>query len=751
VVLLHLRCLEFTLTKLLHRPLAPKRCQDEKGFDILMTDTVRDVFVNLDIIRITQDSANPGVRDSVPPTSALRFGFDPSKSLGRKREREGSVRPNGSPSSNAWQASKRQRVSDPDPDKPLPSRELNFGGTIDEGEEPGDEIVPNSQREAAYEKTNGTSRHVRDDPRISETPSPPPELFAHFKNGSADRQGGKIDVPDTNDPIMSQMSIPSPFGPAALRAQNSANSKSASYHIPRPTERGASVSTAATSPLSGDQQGVATNGTRTPNKRKLSDPILPGPRINGKPSSTLTNGDAIYDNVPSDSEKSTRLERSMDKVKPKRSSQSRLPGLDWARTLNTPPIGSRRTSRSQDRITSNGELPLTPNSKEREQRQRQKEQANEAREARMAAAAAAEQRKREEDVRARALQVEKDLAEQRLRDQKLNEEREAEEKRLEQQRIREAKAAEVERKQQEEIAKKRERERLAKEAKATQEKERREAVRLEREKAKAHEADRERQNEATRLTRLAKEIELALETGTKSTEPSEHSKASTPDRSKATPIRPQSSSTAFIPSGRKSALKAPSSQAAGSSSPVLARTMSAESSNLSQADLPSTDVRRRVSFLDEAPANETPKDKPSRAPILPPARGSATKTTPKPAIKSPAPTGKQFAAMKRSDCSDTDGCIVGPVKKSTTPILPPSLKRISNEPSTTPLVQSAIAPPPLGLNSKPPSAKIPLPVTKSSSPAARSTSQNHQAPSASAKPKGKSRVLHFSVVDQSLL
>lgn len=724
-----------------------------------MTDTLVG-FANLDIIRITQASPTPSIRDSVPPTSALRF--DPSKQLSRKREREGSARPNGSPSSSGWQPSKRQRVSDLDPDKPLPSRELNVGGTINEEDEPRDEIIPNSQREAVYERNNGNSRHVRDDPRISETPSPPPELpsFVPFENGSADCQGRKSNVPDTNEPLNSQLSIQSPFGPAMLRAQDSARSKSASYHIQRATERGISVSTAATSPLSGDQQGAATNGSRTSNKRKLSDPILEAPKINGKPSSTSTNGDSIYENVPSDSEFHDVLKRTADKLKPKKSSPSGLPGLDWAKKFNTPPNGRRRTSRSQDRIVPNGELPLTPNSKEREERQRQNEQADEAKQARRAAAAAAEQRKREANearaaeqqertrqlreksdreaqekrnsVLAKAARLEKERVEQMERDRKDNVEREAENDRPEQQGNRQdAELAQLEREKQATVVRERhERERFEGEERARKEKERKEAARLEREKAMVAEAERGQEKEAQRQV---KETALAVEATRKSREPSEQSKASTPDRSKATPIRPQSSSTAFIPSGRKSALKAPSSQAAGSSSPVLARTVSADSSNVSQADLPPTETKRRVSFLDEAPDNETPKAKPSRTPILPPSKGSAFKATPKSAIK--APTGKQLT-ITIANTLLTDGFTVGIAKHSSTPILPPSMKRSSKERSTILLVQSAIAPPQLGVNPKPAATKVLPPVTKSISPAARSSSQNRETPNASIKSKG---------------
>ena len=625
------------------RPIAIKKCQDDQEFDITQSEILGNLFANAATIRVIQAPAIPGVRDSVPPTSALRF--EPANHLG-KRGRGGSARLNSSAS---WQPNKRQRVSDLDPDKPLLSREIDptVRHTIYEEEEPRDEMIPDSQLEAAYVGNNGNSRHVRDVPRISETPSPPFEVpdSAHFECSSADCKGPKSNVPNTDDPIMSQTSVPNLFGPASVGTQNIARSKSTSYHIQRATERGTSVSTAATSPLSGDQQTSAMNGSRSPNKRKITHQIFEGPKINCKPNSRSENEDSIYENVPSDSERSAILSRTKDKLKIKSNSPSGLPGHEWAKKFNTPPNGSRRTLHSQERVISNGELPLTPNSKEREEGQRQKEQA-EAGKARVAAAAAAEERKREADE-ARA-------TEERERMRKIREksDREAQEKRnaviakaarLEQERLEQIERAhrEDEERQAEENCRERERireetkqaEHLEREMRAQIAKERQEAERIEREKASEAEAGRVRSEEAERRT---KETALAVEEMRKSREQSEQSKAPTPDRSKETPIRPQSS-TPFIPSGRKSALKAPSSQAAASPSPALARTISAGSSNGSknELDVPN-EPKRRVSF----------DLKPIRPPILPPSRSSASKTAPTP--KDPAPKQSIEAKKERS-------------------------------------------------------------------------------------------------------
>ena len=440
------------------------------------------------------------------------------------------------------------------------------------------------------------------------------------------------------------MSIQSPSEPAAFRAQNAARSKSASYHIQRATERGTSISTAATSPLSGDQQGATTNGTRTVNQRKISDTVSEAPKTNGYGSPRSPNVDSLYDNIPSESEKSSVLRRTKDKLKPKSGSPSGLPGLDWMKKFDTPPNGSRRKSCSQDRVLSKGELPLTPSSKERAEKQQRNEHANDAK---VAAARAAEQRAADERERTRQLQekskrdaqekrdamkagrLENDRLDKLERKRLLDAQRKAEEGIREQQRLREAvELAELERKKQAAITREqKERERLQKEKQEGRE----DISMLEREKAEAEAALCARE-EGTK--RRANETASAVEAMREPRKLSYQYIASTPDRSKATSIRPQASSTAFIPSGRKPALKA----AARSSSPILARTVSAGSS--SQADLPPpSETKRRVSFADDN-LKEAPKSTPNaaaRPAILPPPRNLAFKspssTTPKPAPK----------------------------------------------------------------------------------------------------------------------
>ena len=638
-----------TADQVAHRPIAVKKCQDDQEFDITQAEILGALFANAATIRLVQAPATSSGRDSVPPESALRY--DPLN-LGHKRDR-----PNGSQSPGTRRPNKRQRVSDFDPDRPLQSRERDqyVGGTIDGDEELRDDIIPNSQQEAAYAQKKGNPRHGGANLRhVSETPPPPPDI-SRFANGSADFQGQKSIVANTNHISMSNMSIPSPNDPASVRAQESARSKSASYHIQSATERGTSVSTAATSPLFAERQGPSMNGTRPSNNGKIPDPISAVPKANGKAGSRSENEDSIYENMPSDSEGSAILRRTKGKLlNGKNGSPSGLPGIAWAKKFNTPPSGRSRSSRSQERIIPNGELPLTPISKEREERQREKEQGDEARKARMAA----EQRKREADgaraveerervrvVREKAARLEKERTEALERQQK-----EQEEHNLEQERIRQREQAErAERERQAQIDKERqEAERLERENQAQIQRGEQEAVKLEHEKARVEETERVREEEAKRQ---AKEKASAVEEMRKSREQSEQLKASTPDRSKATPIRPQSS-TPFIPRGRKSALKAPSSQAIASSSPALPRAESSGSSNGSGADLePPTKSKRKVSFNIEEKTEVTPV----RPPILPPSRASVLKPVSAPAPASRASSSKPPVTRAESSPKPSEG------------------------------------------------------------------------------------------------
>jgi hypothetical protein len=596
------------LTTLLCRPIAIKKVQDDQEFDITQSEVIGNLFATASTIRVIQAAGNPTVRDSVPPNSALRF--EPS----RKREREGSVRPNGEALAGSWKTNKRQRV-DPDPDLPLPSRESELVG-------PGinrhksDAIIPNSQQSIILGETGDTSRHVRKAVhRIPETPEPslPPALHdsIYFENGIADKQGRKSTMPSLKDVL----NPASPFKNSKVQSQvpNPAKAKTASYHIPRSTERGTSVSTAATSPQSVDQQAPQQNGVTSASKRKTQDP---SPKSNGRQHRSL-NEESVYENIISDDEESalTRIKQAALKIR--NSPKSGLQGLEWAKDrLSTPPNGNRRTSRSRDEVSSHNELPLTPNSKEREEKQRQRREADEARKARLAAAEAAEQRKREAEE-ARLAEEERARREEQERHE-IEDFRRGEAER--QAAI--AKAARLQKER--EARKKREaEERRLEETRIAREKA--ESQRLAREKAAAEEAKRvQKEEERREKEMIGKESKRLHEEVRKEKERLEALKskiASSPPESlrhlkSSSSILPPST-TKLIPTGRKSALKSSlsSSQAVASSPAVSKLSPEIAFNGVSieqQMPLPKA---KRVSFTAETA--ETPI-KPSISRILPP-------------------------------------------------------------------------------------------------------------------------------------
>jgi hypothetical protein len=592
------------------RPIAIKKVQDDQEFDITQSEVIGNLFATASTIRVIQAAANPTIRDSVPPNSALRF--EPS----RKREREGSVRPNGEALASPWKTNKRQRV-DPDPDLPLPSRESRLGVGPGINGHKSDAIIPNSQESVILGETGDTLRHVRKAVhRIPETPEPslPPALHnsIYFENGMADKQGRKSTMPSLNDVL--NPASPSKNSQAQSLVSNPTKSKSASYHIPRSTERGTSVSTAATSPQSVDQQVPQQNGVTSASKRKREDP---SPKSNGRQHWSL-NEESTYENIISDDEESALTRMKQAALKIRNIPKSGLQGLEWAKDrLSTPPNRNRRTSRSRDEVSSHNELSLTPNSKEREEKQRQRKEADETRKARLAAAEAAEQRKREaeearlaEEERARREEQERLEVEDFQRGEaerqaaiakaaRLQKEREAKEKReAEERRLEETKIA----------GEKAESQRLAREKVAAEEPKRlqKEEERREKER-KAEESKRLREEEA----RKENERVEALRSRISSSPPESlrHLKSSSP-------ILPPST-TKLIPTGRKSALKSSlsSSQVVASSPAVSKLSPEITFNGVSieqQMPLPKA---KRVSFTAEAA--ETPI-KPSISRILPP-------------------------------------------------------------------------------------------------------------------------------------
>lgn len=647
-------------------PLTLKKVQDDQQFDITQSEILGNLFATASTIRFVQASSIPGREDSVAPNSALRF--DPSAS--RKREREGSARVNGSTQANSWKPNKRQRVVDPD--EPLPSRESEEGGReivkancrISDAN-----IIPNSQESIILGEPNGPFHNSR-----------------HH------------DLDEASN-IHSQRRYSSPLGEATTRAQSQGlipRAKSASYHIQRATERGTSVSTAATSPLSVDQRSLQ-NGATSASQRRRPESRPAERQRNGKPG-LAQDENSIYENIASDDEEFglASIAKGRKASLKARNSPAGLPGLEWSKNkFNTPPSGSRRSSASKEQTTP-GELPLTPNSKEREARQKQRQEADEARKTRLAAA---EARQAEETLKAEAKRAELEEQERiQVEDFKRGE---AERKAAI------ARAARLEKEREERERREAEEERLRDEARIAKEKadeaKRAEEARVAQEKAAADEAERLRKEEEAAAAALKQKKK------TPTPEESRHSNLSSPILPRPRGGTPSSSkvqsTTPFIPGQRKSALKrTASSQSMRSSSPAGSKASTDDSSGVGiemQMPFPKSHARR-VSFRDEPEKNVTPVRAERR--ILPPKFGTPQSTpatsTPKPlpnvatpSSSTPKPSGLATKAAIAHDSGprSSQGTILPP-PRSNTPILPPGrpVGRSSLGRSITP-VQSRIS------------------------------------------------------------
>jgi len=478
----------------------------------------------------------------------------------------------------------------------------------------------------------------------------------------------------------------------------------------------------------------------------------------------------VYENIESDAESfAAVIAKTKASLKIKNRSPSGLPGHEWANNFNTPPNGNRRNARPQEQRTPSA-LPLTPSSREREENERLRSEAEQATKARKAAADAADQRRREaEEARLaeEAKAVEEERVRRREQDREIREKRaasiakaakleqERKEKEAEAQRLEDERQAALELERAKEQAA-----RLEKENKAKAEKEKLEAERLERERLAAEKAENgyleQERLRAGKSQRLREEEALKAKTAGElrksqerdegenlkrkqspaSMEHSQRTNVSTPDRMKQTPIRPpQSSSTAFIPSGRKSALKSSNSQSsAAGSSPIMARASPAVSSRSGDSDrLMSNGLsrERRVSFDTTVVDNEK-----AATPIRPPPRNlQPPKTiTPKPAVSTPKPA----TSTPVPNASNSKVVPIG--RQSTTRILPPpSIARLSKERSTTPLRQSSVASSQLG-SAAPATTITPKVVVKSASPAS-SSSKPAETPSRASKGLSSSKFL----------
>lgn len=386
----------------------------------------------MNTIRVIQASAVPSMRDSVPPTSALRF--DPSSLLGKRDRAQISPKPNGTHPTSSYKPNKRQRVSQPDPDHPLASLE-------EEPEQVSSNIVPNSQESVILGDQNfgSSSRPVRPEyphVQIPDTPSPPPSVKSET---STDTFSYKFADKRTN--------LPSEIRESSPVREEQQRSKSKSLGINGFNERGVSGSRKSASPAIGEQSFLA-NGFIL-NGRKSSGEVSKPRKSNGRAAPVVR--ESIYDVIES-------ADESVAISKVKKAALKRNQNSPANAQFNTPPVIHRR---SRENSTPK-ELALTPQSSK--QQQRQKEEANEARKARLAAAEAAEQRKREADE---ARQVE--------------EARRVEQERIEREEAERIEAEELRRIETERVAKE-ERDREAEAQRVAEEKERIE--RIAKEKAK---------------------------------------------------------------------------------------------------------------------------------------------------------------------------------------------------------------------------------------------------------------------------
>ncbi|PBP19569.1 hypothetical protein BUE80_DR009588 [Diplocarpon rosae] len=708
-------------------PLALKKVQDDQQFDVTQGEVLGNLFTTMSTIRFIQASAIPGARDSVAPTSALRF----DAAADRKREREGVPRVNGNTTGSSWKPNKRQKVMDPD--KPLPSCENGEGihGTPKiNGSIPDANVIPNSQESVILGNATGHSpslRHVRHfipetakEIRETPPPSPPTEVPAPFyKSTSADhqkRQPAKWHLDNDSD-AASHVDRSSPLRETSARAQSqvpSSRAKSApSFHIQRTTDLGTSVSTAATSPPSVDQRPLKKG--LSPFSRRRPESHAAAPETNGQISRSHDE-DSIYDVVVTDDEDAAILRLKKSTLKIRNSPNSGLPGMEWAKNkFSTPPNASRRSPVSR-------ELLMTPSSK-----QRQEKQADELRNTRLAAEARQVQENlRAEEERAKREEQERIEVEELQRGENERKESIAKATRLaKEQQIREA-----------EEETRREQTRIAKE-KAFAEK-RVEEQRSAQEKAAADEAEMLRNEEETAYEepRKSSETQKGKEKTHSLVAPCQL-KSSPPilGPPRGNPARAQSS-TPFIPSGRKSALKpSASSQARGSSSPAGSKSSTDESSNGvgidAQISLPKA-ANRRVSFRDETELKITPIRPPTR--IVPP-KSSTLNTTPKLGKPQDQPKAPMVRNGTPSNPAQAPKAILSmgsaPRSSHNTPILPPARlytpvpRTYSNlRRNTTPNVPAKVAPvrkqstpPDLTRNSTP---MVENPVQKSATPVPQS-------------------------------
>ncbi|TGO52730.1 hypothetical protein BCON_0136g00260 [Botryotinia convoluta] len=620
------------------QPLAIKKCMDDELFDVTQNDLIGPLFTNMSTIRIIKAPNKPNVRDSLPPTSALRF--NPMSVLGQKRDRS----PINGNAESFWNPQKRQRTAI-DPDKPIPSREVESytGGRLEGIPENPETTIPDSQQSVILgheDEDNDIAPNVREDsPMISDTPPPssPSPVKRRFvrQSHAITNHITKLSTKNTNAQPNSDRKEPvSPFKEPPPRKQGTpkdiTGAKSASYHIQRATDRGRSVPTTATSPMANEPQLPPHPYSSSTQKPKTSETILPAAKSSKSKNRPPRNEGDVYDDFGSDSEE---IKVPQSKLKLKKSSSAGLPGLE--RLANSPSNQNRHPSKTSESVSTPHELPLTPKSRIREEESRKKKESEEAaKEARTAAAKAAEERRRESEREAVAAKAE------RMRKEK-SEERKAEEKQKQ-----------AIRKQKEEAAL------LAQKLKDEKEKLRKQIEEDDRiEKQKAEEEAAKKAEEESRKSE-------ALEGSKRASKTPQGSRKGTPVNKRNTPnaILPRQSSTPHYPRGKKSSLKTSrSSESILSSSPGAPAPK--DTSLEAQMPLPSKSPRR-VSFdLDK-----------TNTPVKPQLKNTASVDTPKEKT-TPTLTSSQVSAPNQ------------------TPIpLPKTFKRPGPDRSATPVRQLSLKP-----------------------------------------------------------
>lgn len=619
------------------------------------------------------------------------------------------MRPNGSA------FNKRQKVLELDPDHPIPS--LETGPEIDGS------VRGTSHRGSSMSTENYVRTAV---PMVPETPQPSPEppalFYSNTESDLTDLPAQKTLAPNgrRQSPILPQLANGN-SSKDDLGQNPGSGGRSASYHIPRATERGRSVSTAATSPESLDAPRVSGISS---SKRKI-------PESASTPRAKQVNGSrgskAPEENIESDTDvTASGTKKTKSSQKPKKSSPGAFPALDWAKGLTTPPPGPARP-REQRGST---ELPLTPGSRERVRKD-----ADEAKRAQSAAAKAAELRQQEaearkaeeakEAIRRRSEEVEREA--RAKRDEVIAKAARFERERLE--RVEAFNRAEQERLEQEKAARELEEQekknvlaeqgKKAEDVKARQSLQRREKEEALAEKKAALLRKEKEERDAATVEKQRVEAEKQDALNKASVRPS---KSLTPELAKKTPVKPQSS-TPFIPSGRrKSALKS-----SIASSPLLTKdakespAASLVESETGDVSLNGLSKNRRVSFgpdkVFDVPSMDEDEQMEEMSMLPPPISSQVVQSSPElPAIELKKTKATPILPPKKTSqgtiLPSSQVQLPDNKKPKTPPILPPSRTSLTLRSSpaltkTTPIV------PPKKTNATPTSTPKPTASTPS--------------------------------------